>query len=407
MDTTTRVNPNGDDTEGDPPPPDESTRPLTGEGGGGTMAPTTRAWTPLHLGAGVEPIPGYTLVRRLGRGGFGEVWEALAPGGVHVALKFIRLDTKEASLEERALEIIRNIRHPHLLDVQFAVRVADCLVIAMPLCERSLLDRLRECQAQGLAGLPRDELLGYMDDLAQALDFLNEPRHALGEGGKLVGIQHRDVKPHNAFLVGGSARLADFGLAKVLEASGASHSGCMSHHYVAPEMINGHVSRWSDQYSLAVMYYELRTGRRPFEGNSILQVIYAHQNQPPDLSALPDEERALVTRALAKQPDERWTSCREFVRHLKETASSEIDPSRLAPPTKLPEASDSEISGTTSAEAHSHRWLRRAGLAVLPMMACLAALIYVIQNRGAAPVHRDIPARRLQQLPKVEVATEV
>ena len=292
MDTTHRVNPNGDDTEGDPPPPIDSTLPLTGEGGGGTFAPITRALTTLHLEAGVEPIPGYTLVRMLGRGGFGEVWEALAPGGVHVALKFIRLDTEEAGLEERALEVIRNIRHPHLLDVQFAVRVADCLVIAMPLCERSLMDRLRECQAQGLAGLPRDELLGDMDDLAQALDFLNEPRHAIGDDGKLVGVQHRDVKPHNVFLVGGSARLADFGLAKILEASGASHSGSMSPHYVAPEVIDGRVSRWSDQYSLAVTYYQLRTGRRPFEGDSVLQVIYAHQNLPPDLSALPEEERA-------------------------------------------------------------------------------------------------------------------
>ena len=142
------------------------------------------------------------------------------------------------------------------------------------------------------------------------------------------------------------------------------------------------------------MYYQLRTGRRPFEGDSVLQVIYAHQNLPPDLSALAEEERAVVARALAKQPDERWPSCREFVRHLRETASgeikidSEIDLSR-----------DSEIRETKSAEDHSHRRLRRTGLIVLSAMACLAALIYVIQNRGAAPVDRDIPAQRPQQPP--------
>src|SRR4051794_29632461 len=202
---------------------------------------------PLHLEAGLQPIAGYTLVRLLGRGGFGEVWEATAPGGFQVALKFLRLETREAGVEERSLEVIRKIRHPHLLDVQFAARVEDCLVIAMPLCDQSLKDRLAECRRQGSAGVPRDELLGYMDELARAVDFLNEPRHRAGDGG-LVGVQHRDIKPHNIFLVGGSARLADFGLAKVLEADGASHTGTMSPHYVAPEVLEGRVTRRSDQY---------------------------------------------------------------------------------------------------------------------------------------------------------------
>ena len=192
-------------------------------------------------------------------------------------------------------------------------------MIAMPLCEKSLWDRLRECREQGLTGLPRDELLGYMDELASAVDFLNEPRHDAGDGRK-VGVQHRDIKPHNIFLVGGSVRLADFGLAKILEGRAGEHTGNMSPHYVAPEVLEGRMCQQTDQYSLAVTYCQLRTGRLPFRGDSINQVLYAHLHQLADLSGLPEAERQVVARALAKQPDDRWPNCRAFVRALAAAA---------------------------------------------------------------------------------------
>ena len=109
------------------------------------------------------------------QGGVGEAWEAIAPGRVHVALKFIRLDSALAVPQPRPLDVIRDIRHPHLLDVQFTLQVEDRLVVAMPLCDKSLTDRLGECQREGLPGLPLDELLGYMGEMAGAIDFLNEP----------------------------------------------------------------------------------------------------------------------------------------------------------------------------------------------------------------------------------------
>ncbi|WP_143206420.1 protein kinase domain-containing protein [Singulisphaera sp. GP187] len=276
----------------------------------------------LSLAPGVIPVPGYSLTRLLGRGGFGEVWEAVAPGGVRVAMKFVRVNSHEAGPEERALEIVSNIRHPHLLDIQFAARVEDYLVIAMPLCEKSLWDRLRECREQGLAGLPHDELMGYMDEMASAVDYLNEPRHDAGDGHK-VGVQHRDIKPHNIFLVGGSTRLADFGVAKILEGRAGEHTGNMSPHYVAPEVLDGRMCQQTDQYSLAMTYCHLRTGRLPFRGDSISQVIYAHLHQLADLSGLPEPEQRVVTRALAKVPDDRWPNCRAFVRALQAAAPRE------------------------------------------------------------------------------------
>ena len=107
----------------------------------------------------------------------------------------------------------------------------------------------------------------------------------------------------------------------------------MSPHYVAPEVLEGRVSQRTDQYSLAVTYFQLRTGRLPFAGDSVNQVLYAHVHRPPDLSGLPEEERAVVARALAKRPEDRWPSCREFVRRLaRPHAASETTADARAPP---------------------------------------------------------------------------
>ena len=112
------------------------------------------------------------------------------------------------------------------------------LIVGMELADRSLWDRFIEAEDQGLRGIPRGELLGYLWDVASGIDHLNEPRHTL-EGRPGVGVQHRDLKPQNILLFGGGAKVADFGEAQVMDGPVAPNNGTWTLSYAAPEFFDG------------------------------------------------------------------------------------------------------------------------------------------------------------------------
>ena len=269
------------------------------------------------LKPGYEPLEGYKIVERLGRGGFGEVWKATDAEGFSVAIKFVPLRSTFGDKELRSLEVIKDVRHPHLLSIVRVARRGDVLVIAMELAERSLADRFEEARKEGYDGIPRQELLEYMAEAAKGIDFLNDA----GSFGR-PGIQHRDIKPANLLLSGSSVKIADYSLAQALKFNVAESVGSTPA-YAAPEFFGGNTSSQSDQYSLAVTYCLLRGGRLPYEG-SLYEVMEGHRNREPDLSRLPANERRIVARALAKKPKDRWESCSEFVREL---GSAQVAPS--------------------------------------------------------------------------------
>jgi pSer/pThr/pTyr-binding forkhead associated (FHA) protein len=260
---------------------------------------------------GVEPIPGYCLSQRLGRGGYGEVWRAYAPGGFQVALKFVPLQNACGAVELRALDLIRDIRHPNLLVTFASWQIEGWLIIAMELADRTLMDRLREVRDQGQIGIPRDELLDYFQEAARGIDFLNEPRMMPG-GTQRFAVQHRDIKPQNILLVGNGVKVADFGLARLMSQVETGHSGGMTPTYAAPEFFRGQTASTSDQYCFAVTYCKARGGCTPFEG-TLSEIMAGHLNQAPDLRMIPPAEQQVVARALSKEPKDRWPSCRAFV----------------------------------------------------------------------------------------------
>lgn len=276
------------------------------------------------LVAGAEPVPNFRLVQRLGEGGFGEVWSVVGPGGFPAALKVIKLGTWKANIEAKALEIMKQIRHPNLVSLFACWQIGDFLYVAMELADKTLLDRLREARGEGQPGIPRGELLRYMEQVAGVLDFLHAPHPAYPDK---IGLQHRDVKPENLLLQGGSIKLGDFGVARLLEHTMTGHTGAKSSRYAAPEFFLGKTSRHSDQYSLAVTYCHLRGGRLPFSDSRDL--TDQHLNAPPDLSMLPQFERPAVERALAKDPHDRWLNCQVFVEALKKAAAEPVGKSDI------------------------------------------------------------------------------
>jgi serine/threonine protein kinase len=263
-----------------------------------------------------EPIPGYRLIERLGGGGFGEVWKAEAPGGLYKAIKFVYGDMESgdddedgsrAEQELKALNRVKTVHHPYILSLERFDITDGQLMIVMELADRTLWDRFKECRAQGLPGIPRAELLGYLRETAEALDLMNDQ----------FQLQHLDIKPQNLFLVFNHVKVADFGLVKDLgNKAAATITGGVTPVYAAPETFDGWLSRFSDQYSLAIVYQELLTGQRPFSGATMRQLVLQHLQGEPDLTPLPAADRVHVARALSKQPDHRFPSCLEFVDRL-------------------------------------------------------------------------------------------
>ena len=278
-----------------------------------TFFPKLRSNTPgaLNLQVGTEPSPGYRLRRVRGRGGFAEVWEADTPDGQPVALKFMPSSNAATTAREiRTLQSFLVMDHPHLIKHNAVWSLPGYIVINMELAEATLLDLMLVYQNE-LGQQLEPAMLGlYMWQVADALDFLNARTHILD--GRKVGFQHGDVKPSNILLLGETAKLTDHGLATPTHGTRTPCPQQGTPAYAAPEAFIGYYSEQSDQYSLAVTYFVLRTGLLPFPPTpSDPSVSYIRPM--PDMSPLPEAERPALLKALSAVPQSRFPSCKDFM----------------------------------------------------------------------------------------------
>ncbi|HYV34622.1 MAG TPA: protein kinase, partial [Gemmataceae bacterium] len=261
-------------------------------------------------------IEGFELLQLLDdRGGFGEVWKAREQNsGVCFAVKRTKSSVNSSDVQRvrESLELLKGkeLKNPYLLQIHRWFEYGRKLCIVMELASGGdLKHRLVACKREGQRGIPVMELFKYFKGLAEALDYLHDE-----------GIQHRDIKPQNILLIEGVAKLADFDLVKEMAAQRiVSHTMGGTPAYQAPEMFDSDfVNRKSDQYCFAYTYTELRLGKLPFHFATHRELRHAHQNDLPNLEALPVAEREVLHKALAKKPQKRFDTCTAFIMALRE-----------------------------------------------------------------------------------------
>ena len=272
---------------------------------------TYRPFTKL---VGAEPLPGYKLLEPLGRGGFGEVWKCEAPGGLHKAIKFVsgaecRRRPRRATAPPGARRVSADQVDPPPVPSHPRTR-RDRRATNSSWSWNWPTGNFRTGSASagacGLPGIPRDELLAYFADAAEALDVI----------AAKYDLQHLDVKPANLFLVAGHVKVGDYGLVAKLEPdpSKGDHRG-LTPKYVAPEVLRGQPCTRSDQYSLALVYQELLTGTFPYDGKTPQQLMMHHIATKPrarrSAAGRPADRRAGAGEEAGRARSRRaWRSCR-------------------------------------------------------------------------------------------------
>ena len=254
----------------------------------------------------------YRIVRKLGSGGMANVYLAEDEDlGRRVAIKILneRYANDDLFIERfrREAKSAAALSHPNIVSVYDRGEAEGTYYIAMEVIEGRSLKELIMTRGP----LPIAQAIAYTHEMLEALRFAH--RH---------GIIHRDIKPHN-ILIGERLKVTDFGIARA-GASQMTEAGSImgTAQYLSPEQARGApVTASSDLYSAAIVLYEMLTGKVPFTGDSAIEIAMKHLNDPPKPPSkirpeIPEELDAVVLRALAKNPEDRYQTAEEFSEDL-------------------------------------------------------------------------------------------
>jgi len=273
----------------------------------------------------VDRIGRYKIVRELGRGAMGVVYHALDPNiGRPVAIKTIRIGDarkpeEQQRLRERLLREARSagiLSHPGIVTIYDVEQQGDLAYIAMEYVDGPTLEHLI---SRGKA-ISAAQIFGVLGQTAAALDYAHQK-----------GIVHRDIKPANIMIAAdGAAKITDFGIAKLSTTDQFTMTGTIvgTPHYMSPEQVQGQaVDGRSDQFSLAVIAYEILTGEKPYTGEHLTTVVYKIVAEEPVAPhrlnpTLAGGIESVLRKGLAKKPDGRYRTCQEFTESLERACAA-------------------------------------------------------------------------------------
>lgn len=260
----------------------------------------------------------YEILELVGVGGMARVYKARCHRlNRLVAIKILREDLAQDSELRRRFhdesQAVAMLSHPNIVAVYDVSRSSELEYIVMELIDGITLKQYMQKKGNKL-------------NWREALHFITQIIKALGHAHSR-GIIHRDIKPHNVMVLrDGSVKVADFGIARVMSGghSTLTQEALGSVHYISPEQARGsHIDARSDIYSAGVVLYEMITGRLPFEGDNAVSVAIQHINSIP-LSpreidpSIPEALEAITMKAMAPNPDNRYSSADEMLADLEE-----------------------------------------------------------------------------------------
>ncbi|MCU1239127.1 MAG: serine/threonine protein kinase [Candidatus Solibacter sp.] len=255
----------------------------------------------------------------------GVVYHAIDPNiGRPVAIKTIRFgDTrKPEELDRMRDRLFREARsagilsHPGIVTIYDVDQQGNVAYIAMEFVDGPTLDQVLS-EATPIA---QDRMFSILAQTAVALDYAHTK-----------GIVHRDIKPANIMLAAdGTSKITDFGIAKINTAEHLTMTGSIvgTPHYMSPEQVQGQsVDGRSDQFSLAVIAYEMLTGEKPYTGEHLTTVVYkivAEEPVPPHRinPSVAGPLEVVLRKAMAKKPDARYKNCQDFIDALEKAGAA-------------------------------------------------------------------------------------